>query len=173
MAEKEIQPRPKTAPVTVFGWFMLIVGSLSVLMFGGLGALLAVARKEADGELFPAEDLAELPPAMLMYVEHLNAILILFFISSLLLLLAGLGIIKRKEWGRQLGVFLLAVSILTSVVSTVAGLQGANPAGLALVLLNIGLAVLTTVLHGWLIWKLRTSEIRGEFVEPRPESPSP
>ena len=126
-----------------------------------------------------SEALSQLPAAIRYALEHLGAISFAFLLGSLVTLVFSIGLLKRKEWGRQGVVALLVVAIVQQLVLfwiqvSVVGEAGA-PAGLAEVPQEIGgVLLLMEVLGGvltllqvgvcaWMIWKLRTPAIRAEF----------
>ena len=174
-----IPSRPRSTLVSVFGWVMLVIGCFGTLCSVLLMGLAMVALEQGGEELFPADQMAELPATMLLVLDNLNLILTLTIVSFLLMAVAGFGVIRRRDWGRLLAMILLALSIITAPAGPVLsylGMSGEQVSAnnvlppLLVLLYNIGLAVLTVVLHGWLLWKLRTIEIRGEFVETPTES---
>ena len=178
MNATNIQPRPRTTLVSVFGWVMLVLGIIMALV-GILNLVIfSLVSQSDDAELVSREDMVDLPAIIPWVVENINLILAGLIVSSLLMAVAGFGVVKRQNWGRQLSILLLAVSIVWAFAGGGMGMmgQGDSPEsgsvllGPIVVAMNIGLALLTAALHGWLIWKLRSPEIRGEFVESPAES---
>ncbi len=179
MESTTTQARPRTTLISVFGWVMLVVGALTTAVSTINLVLLSWMASENGGELIPAEDLAELPPLFSWTVDNLIPVLGFMIVSSVFMAVAGFGVVRRQNWGRLLSIILLAGSIVGGFVTAWFGMRTsaemAEDLQLGLVLVtayNIGLAVLTAALHGWIIWKLRTPAIRSEFVDTRFESHS-
>ncbi len=178
MNSTTIQPYPRTTLVSIFGWVMLVVGILMTLVFILNLVLFSLVIKNESAELLPAEELAELPAFIPWVMEHMGLVLGVMIILSLVGAVAGFGIVKRHDWGRRLSIILLAASIVWALVGGAMGMKGLGNLpeyegeimGPVIIAINIGSVLLTVVLHGWLIWKLRTREIRGEFVESLSES---
>jgi len=178
MLYSRIQYHPRTTLVSAFGWVMLVMGVLMTLTLL-LNLVFMVILSQQSGEpLFPLEELGEVPGYVSWILENIIEVLILMLISALTMASAGFGVIRRREWGRQLSIILLALSIAQTAVGTIAGLAGMDEylnslsgvAGPIFLAINLGSLLLAAALHGWLIWKLRTVKIRGEFVESPAES---
>ncbi len=178
MNQITVEPTERTMLMTVFGWVMLAFGGLSAFMSGLSLAAFNFMTKEGNGELWPEEELAQLPEAAVKMIENLDTYMLVMLVSSVLMAVAGFGVIKRKDWARLLSMVLLALSIVATLALTGLGFQstgGSSPEGALfsarfLALVNIALALLSSVLHGWIIWKLNQREVRGEFVAPQKES---
>ncbi|MCP4290413.1 MAG: hypothetical protein GY780_01090 [bacterium] len=178
MNQTSVEPTERTMLMTVFGWVMLAFGALSVFISGLSLVAFNIMTKEGNGELWPEDELAQLPEAAAMMIENLDTYMLVMLVSSVLMALAGFGVIKRKDWARLLSMALLAASIVATLVLTGLGFQvtgGSSPEGALfsarfLALVNITQALLSSVLHGWIIWKLNRPEVRGEFVAQQKES---
>ena len=175
MPNSKIQPQPRTTLVSVLGWMMLVVGLLITLAIT-LNLLLMVLASQGEG--LDLVSLEGMPPISVWLLENIMVLMILMIISGAATATAGLGVVWRREWGRQLCIVLLALSIVWALISGAIGLMGmddmlgpdAGTMGPLMLVFNLGSVLFTVVLHGWLIWKLRTMKIRGEFVESPSES---
>lgn len=169
--------RPHTTLISVFGWVMLVVGALTTAVSAINLVLFSWMASENNGELVPAENLADLPPLFTKILDNIIPLLGMMIVSAILMAVAGFGVVRRDNWGRLLSIFLLAASIVWAFVmawvgiSTGADLSGdIGVGGVFNALYNIALAMVTAVLHGWIIWKLRTPAVRSEFGLPISES---
>ncbi len=174
-----IQPCPRSTLVSIFGWVMLVLGILLTLVFLLNLVLFSLVIQAEGTELVSAEELADMPALIPRVMEHMGLVLGVMIILSLVGAVAGFGVVRRRDWGRRLSIFLLAASIVWALVGGAMGMEGLGDfpgpegenMGPIIMAMNLGSVLLTAVLHGWLIWKLRTPEVRGEFVD-SPDSPS-
>ncbi len=161
---------PRSTLVSAFGWVMLMAGLLGVVGLGLSMAFFAFYEGENGGVFITPDEAREQPPIFFQILEHIWLILGLSWASCLVMGIAGLGVVRRQEWGRLLSILLLAISVLTSFVGAFVSLRadaatmdGAMMPRVISIALNFGMALLTTALHGWIIWKLTTPAIRAEF----------
>lgn len=175
MNNSDIQHHPRTTLVSVMGWVSLVGGILLSLLIILNTALLFYIQQMDEGPLFSEEELAMMPSGFDVFTSHLVLFGSVAAVSSILTAVAGFGLVRRRDWGRQIIIFLLAASIVlvfavipTSFMDSGGEDLPINP--LMLKIFGVIEAVMAIALHGWLIWKLRTPQIRGEFVEPRSES---
>lgn len=176
-----LERRPRSGALSVFGWVMLLTGALgSALGFVNLVVFSLVGR-QGGMNLVPPEDLEMMSPVFLKVMDHLTLIIALVWVVCLLTAAAGFAVVRRWDWGRRLSIFLLAASILFTFVGMVIGFRGNAQlqasadlpiSPLFMSLYNIGVTLVTVVLHGWIIWWLSTKKIRAEFQVSRSESRS-
>ena len=164
------QAAERSTLVSAFGWVMLVAGLLGVVGLGLNMAFLGFYESENGGVFITPEEAPELPPLFFQILEHIWLILGLSWASCLVMGLAGLGVVRRHEWGRLLSIVLLVLSVVTSFVGAFVSLRadaatmdGDMIPRLVSIIMNFGLALLTTALHGWVIWKLNTPAVRAEF----------
>ena len=175
MNNSNIQHHPRTTLVSVLGWVSLVGGILASLLAILYTALIYYMQRMDDGELWSQEELAAIPEGFHFFLDHMVLIGSFAGVYSLMTALAGFGVVRRRDWGRKIFIFLLAASIVL-VFATLPttfrewGAEGQHNFQFVAIFFGIVEVVMTIVFHGWLIWKLRTPKIRGEFVEPRPES---
>jgi NADH:ubiquinone oxidoreductase subunit K len=175
MNNSSIEYHPRTTLVSLFGWVSLVGGLLMAALLTLNMFLLRYAMRVNGGELFPPEEMAQIPSGALVYLNHINTIWTVSIIAALLMAVAGWGVVRRRDWGRQLGIYMLAGSIILAFISIPASFMGSRgdvSAGgqIFVIILSVVQALASAALHGWLIWKLRTPAVRGEFVEPPSES---
>lgn len=170
---------PQSAFVTALAWTSIIVSALSV--FVGFFQLVLV------NVLF-SEDLmqqlrADAPDdpfvqTLATWIPLLPWVFGLFFVVSAMSLVASIGLLKRREWGRRLFIALLVLGILWNV-ATFFGQQalmsampavpqdaGAPPIEDFLGVFRIvsgTMVIALTVLLGWLAKRLMSRGIVAEF----------
>jgi hypothetical protein len=169
---------PRSTFVTLVAWFGIVTAGCATPM-ALIQSLMVGTLSEQIRSALDSEALSQLPVAIRYVIEHLGALSFSFLLGSVVTLAFSIGLLKRKEWGRQGVVVLLAVAILQQLVLfwvqvSVVGQAGA-PAGLAempqeigagLLLMEVLGGVLTVLQVGvcvWMMWKLRTPAIRAEF----------
>ena len=97
--------------VTALAIYFLVTGGLAVLAFC---ALIGLPASGLLGDIFSDAGLFALSMAGLCV-----GLFILF--DAILSLLAGIGLLRMREWGRFLGIFLALFSLLAFPVGTVIG----------------------------------------------------
>jgi hypothetical protein len=164
--------------VTLAAWFGIVTAGCATPM-ALVQSLMVGTLSEQIRSALDNEALSQLPVAARYVLDHLGAISFSFLLGSVVTLVCSIGLLKRKEWGRQGVVVLLVVAIVQQLVLFwiqvwVVGQAGA-PAGLtempreigaSLLLMEVLGGVLTVLQVGvcaWMIWKLGTPAIRAEF----------
>ncbi len=175
MNNSDLQYYPRTTLVSVLGWVSLAGGVLLALMITMITTVLIYVERMDEGDLWSAEELALMPAGTHHIFDHFTLFGSLLVAACVLTAVAGFGVVRRRDWGRKIMIFLLAASIVLvfAAIPTSFMDQGSEDLPINPIIFKIfGVieAVMALALHGWLIWKLRTPPIRGEFVEPRPES---
>ena len=172
--------------MTVVGWVCLVSGVLG---------LLVSLTQVASGAMLPDDhtlrllaplsaELPELPPLMHWYYTNTLLIGLLSLAASVLLVVMGRGLLRRREWARKGFIAVLVLGTLWQLASIWAMpqflegmlvLQGASmPEGLELppefaiflqgiLALVVLFVLLFTALHACLVWKLCTPRVRAEF----------
>ena len=175
MKNTQIEFVPRTTLVSIFGWVSLVGGVLMALLTALNLVLFFYMQRANGGEFLPPEEMAQIPAGALIYLDYLPVFGAVSIAAALLMAVAGFGVIRRRDWGRRLGIYLLAISIIFAFATIPASFMNPgteSPAGgrYFVAILSAVQALVSAALHGWLIWKLRTPAVRGEFVEPRSES---
>jgi hypothetical protein len=169
---------PRSSFVTLAAWFGIVTAGCAAPM-ALVQSLMVGTLSEQIRAALDSDALAHLPLAVRYVVEHMGAISLAFLVGSIVTLACSIGLLKRKEWGRQGVVLLLVVAIVQQVALfwiqiSVVGEAGTSTglaemprelgAGLlAMEVLGGVLTVLQIGVCGWMIWKLRTPAIRAEF----------
>lgn len=165
--------------VTVMAWISIALGAMGAVS----GLLQAAALPMLSGALLqPLEDAGvALPPALAWLFDHLQLLNLLSLLSSALFAWVSWGLLKRREWGRLGFIAFLVLGALAGIIGAawfghvLDGLgggavaeAGADPLLQQLqsamqMLMWLGAAAVA-LLHGGIVWKLCTPQIRGEFV---------
>jgi hypothetical protein len=82
----------------VFGWFLAIVGGISVPL--RLFALVAVLIEPQAVRALSSE---MVHPVQVFFVDHAAFAALLYLLASVLLLVAGVGLIRRRWWALPVG----------------------------------------------------------------------
>jgi hypothetical protein len=165
--------------VTALAWFSIVVAALatcssfmqSIFVFLFLPA-------DAVQQLQSAVDANVVPPALVFVLTHLKKILLGYLLLSVTLLMVSIALLKRKEWARIAFIVLLAIGTLSgfaplflpiSAMDFLPKLDGVDATATADVafgfkIVMVLLTLLLAALHGWIIYKLCTKEIRSEFL---------
>lgn len=98
--------KKRSVGVTIFGWCEIIIGAIGTLFFATtLLVLLSVLQKGG-------EEMMGVTAAIVM---------LFFTVPSPLLLLAGIGILKLKSWGRKINLIGVPVSVLLLITFLLVG----------------------------------------------------
>jgi len=172
--------------VTVLAWITIVLGILGVAY--GLLQLLVAALVPADAYLQMLDPLGtgqvDVPPLLRWVLTHNGLIGTIEAIASLLLTGLGFGVLRRREWARLGfiwylvlatvmtfgGIWLVPATLDASLASQAALLSpdGSVPPELAPIrtlalVFSVIVAVVFSVLHGAIIWKLSTGPVRAQF----------
>ncbi len=170
---------PRSQFVTLLAWFSIAVSCL--MIFTSLMQNLMVhvlIPPDAFETLAQQGNSAPLPPFALFMFKHFKLIVFLFFLLSAVLLVSSIGLLKRKNWARIAFIVMLGVgiawtvamlpmqaSIMNDVTQSLGGEAPADVENFVTIFRGVTLAfaVVFTAIHGWLIYKLCTAQIRAEF----------
>lgn len=173
--------------VTVVAWIFL--------MLSGFGLAISLLQNLMIHLLFPPEAFAALadaplppgmPPAAGWFFAHIKWVFALVLLPTVVVFVASLGLLKRREWGRKLFIAMMALSIVLGIASLL--FQGAMLTGMnehfaqlahnapdgqpmpdpGLFLAGIGVFMLlyatgVAAIQAWIIKRLLSPEIVAEF----------
>jgi hypothetical protein len=178
--------RPGNSFVTVLAWISIGLALLG-LAYGLLQTVMGLVMPQDYflRMLTPyGGELPQLPPLMHWIYTHTLAMGLLMTVLSAVFLWVSWGLLKRREWGRQgfIGVLVLGalwqfagvLAIPQFIEGTLAMQAGALPPGQTLppelesfmtaaMWMGGAMAVVFAGLHAWIVWKLCTPAVRGEF----------
>lgn len=161
--------RRRSRFVTALGWFAAVVGGFSLPV--RLLALLSVT-------LHPDEVAAVLPDGAnaleVFAVENLALMTALYLLAAVLMLVVGVGLIRRRSWALPAGAAFLALGALrqgSSLVVLLSGsasaLAGLGPEQARQATVTLGIVYLASLLWlAFLLWFFRRPAIRSEFTRP-------
>jgi hypothetical protein len=149
-APAPVAARGQRTTVSLVAGILLVIGGI----LGGLAGLLVAAFGDSIVDMIenvrPMPDLEGMDPAtFLSGVVVFIGIIVLVY--SLVYLIAGIGVIRSRDWGRVLG---LIVGILSGLI-WLSGLGGAGRAGggdnivVTLILLGIHVYIVVALLFFW------------------------
>lgn len=176
-----MQPVPRSLSVTLLAWVTIIPAAC--------GALVALLQNILFAAFMSSEQLealyAALPPGMealpRVSYDMLRVVLLAFLALSILFLVTGIGLLKRREWARIVfaaavllgtiyGVasyFLLDSASDLSVLIPPADVNGSRvDVAPLMAMMRTATTVLTlvfTALNLWLVWWLLSPAVRAEF----------
>jgi hypothetical protein len=178
--------RPGNSFVTVLAWISIALALLG-LLYGLIQSIMGLVLP-ADFYLRMLNPYGGEPPALppLMHWIYTNTLLtgMLMLALSAIFLWVSWGMLKRREWGRKGFIAVLAIGTLWQFACIFALPQfiegmlaiqgGALPQGQSLppefegfmtaaMLMGGVVALVFAGLHVWIIWKLCTPAVRGEF----------
>lgn len=172
---------PRSSLITVMAKIALTMGGMGVawaLLQCLVAAMLPQQEIAALGESLP------IPPLFIWILTHLPLLSLLGLFASALFVVVSWGLLRRQPWARWAFIaFLVAgalanfasIPLMRQMMDSLAGLYPANGADAAEMLAQLHYTRFTAlasawvtslvfaVLHGWIIWKLSTAEIRAEF----------
>lgn len=177
---------PRSTFVTVVGWLFVA--------FSGFGTLIGVLQNLMLHLFFPLaqmrQDLpadAGLPPMFQFLAAHFAWFFALALANNAAMLVASIGLLRRRNWARLLFIGLLVLGIASSVagvavqqafMSEMMAMPGmhdlpaeahadmqAQMQGMLIFMrvFGIGLTVAMAAVLGWIAWKLCTPQIVAEF----------
>ena len=164
----------KSTFVTVVAWLFIVGSSFATLVSLMQNIMFHVMLKETD----LSQATQDMPPGASFVFGHFQLIVLAFLLVSLLMLASSIGLLKRKNWARLVFIVVLALGIIWSLGGVV--LQMVMFSSMPpmppdpqfeqfqtmqsiiqwfTALLGVGIAVL----FGWIIRKLTSASVRGEF----------
>lgn len=169
-------PRAGSSFVTVMAWISIALGALGAI--SGLMQAAMLPMLPIDTMLQPLDEAGmALPPALAWMFGHLQLLNFLSLLSSALFAWVSWGLLKRREWGRLGFIAFLVLGALAGIAGAAwfghvfDGLGGGDNVDPLLQSLQSAMrtmmwlgAAAVALLHGAIVWKLCTPQIRGEFV---------
>jgi hypothetical protein len=153
---------PRSDKVTVLAWNLILVGGLTIGLAGL--QLVVVTLLLPPGALQMAlDEVAVTMPAVRDaqgIIDHIAAILAGIAGLGVATLVAGIGLLRRRDWARRLVIALLWITIAAHVAGAIAPFFGSQ---VSVLVLSVVLGVLVCGFSAWLIVFLRSPDTRGEF----------
>ena len=171
---------PRSSMVTVTGWLFAVLSAGYFLLALTQNLLFSATRMPA----FTPENVAQLPPALVWMLAHVRELVLANLVLSALSLLASIGLLLRKEWGRLLFIAMMVVGVAWNIAVIVLQFQFASAfeaevarssvpgeTGFATFFFIMKAMVLLFcsafgAVFGWIAWRLAQPDIRREFGAP-------
>jgi uncharacterized membrane protein YozB (DUF420 family) len=172
---------PRSLFVSVLAWTTLVPAAFGVVVALMQNVMFTLFMSPAQF----AQVVALLPPGMetlgRVSYDTMRVALLAFLALSVIFLLAGIGLLKRRNWARVVFIAAVALGTLYSVVTyfsmdaasdLTALLPGTTIDGASVDMAEIAammratttaLTVVFTAFNLWLIWRLLSPAIRQEF----------
>ena len=181
---------PRKSPaanfVDVLAKISILLGVLGVVYALVQWVVLMLLPDDFLGRAFAmaSEELPPLPSMLRWVLDHLDAMAWLTLLSSLLFLVVSWGVLKRNNTARLGFIAIMVLGTLmnfASIVLLMQMLEWMNQIGTSLQVkgqgmpgqmqasnaLSMGMGVISALafaaLHGWIIYKLCTADVRAEF----------
>lgn len=182
-ANPQDRPANRSTFVTALAWSFIVLAALSVL-FGLIQFLLVqlfVDQEALRAGMRTEHSQTQLPGAIRFTLSNLRLLTAVVLLSSVMLLVAAIGLLRRRNWARWLFIGFMGLAaaghlaplaggagLLEWTAALLAGspdgvqasLQGfIHGAWLVFVFLSVALAAV----FAWIIWKLMRPPISDEF----------
>jgi hypothetical protein len=143
--EPEGYARPRSGAVTAVGVVGLVLGILEIILCGG--SVVVVVRPDAKEELvkeFSGKGFTEeqLRGLIDIIVPVMMVVAALGILLAVLRIVGGIGVLRRKRWGRTLTIVMASISILIALLQ----LLGLNPISLLIAALEITYIIMAFVI---------------------------
>jgi hypothetical protein len=177
------QDLPRSTFVTVVAWLFIALS--------GFTTLIGILQNIVINTMFPLDQMqdslaqakghAPVPAFAEFMLGHARAFFLTFLLLSITTLVSSIGLLRRQNWGRMIFICLMVFGIAWNIFaivmqqmmfSSVPDFPPSAPAELRsqfeiflkiIVVFSLIFAVGMSVLFGWIIKRLTSPSIRGEF----------
>lgn len=189
MSEAALPPPvtpPRSTFVTVLAWIFIALSAMAtcIAVLQAIMFAFFFSHEAFSGPQMQAQ-LQHMPPASAFMARYAMAIFPVFWVSTVVMLVSAIGLLRRWNWARRLFIALLALGILWNLGGLIlqhlmigsitmpadpdnAALQGMRIMMTVIQVLSAIAAVAISVLFGWIIRRLLSAPIVAEFRRPRP-----
>jgi hypothetical protein len=166
-------PARQSLFVTVLGWILVVLSGMASVMglFQNIFIFLAMRHAEIREASRAIRGPEGAPVVVRWAFQYMDWFFLAALVVSLTTLSASIGLLRRRNWARRLlmglfglgilyqafGVAFLALYPFGDVHPEMAGMF------LGIRVMTVAMAVIVSVLFGWLIHKLASPGIRAEF----------
>ncbi|HKS06915.1 MAG TPA: DUF2127 domain-containing protein [Gemmatimonadaceae bacterium] len=183
----EAEPVPRSSFINVLAWVFIVLSGLGTLVSALQNVMIRTMPFERFDETMGDSTAAALIPASARFMfEHFRLLAFIAFVFMLAQFVASVGLLRRRNWARQMfmgllicdiayvfsGVF-LQQSMMSSVTETIRTAAAADTLSLNIDDLTTGFAIARIVafvfafavasVFGWIVYKLASPRIRAEF----------
>lgn len=169
--------------VTVVAWIFIVLS--------GFGAIIGIMQNIMVQTIFRSEEFGQamqtapsqpgLPAFATFAIENVQWLFLAVLLVNVVMLVASIGLLKRRNWARLCFIALMVLSVVWQIVglgiqaslfSTIrdqfaaAGAHGAPDMGVFFVVIavmSVVFALAFGALFGWIAWKLMSKPIAAEF----------
>ena len=184
-------PAERSDFVTLLAWVFIGLSGLATLMatFQYMMVNFAMSIGQMQDAMNDAKSRGDFPPAAEFMLDHVRQLIGAFFLLSLVTLVASIGLLKRWNWARLVFICLMALGIawnlaglflqrlmMSTVLSSMPVMQPNMPQDfraqfesmmMGMQVMGAIFALGFSVLFGWIIKRLMSSDVRREFEAPR------
>lgn len=183
MEDQNPETANRSTFVTVVAWIFIAIAGFSTVM----GILQKVMVNIILGtDAFPLESAGaeqHIPPVALFMFQNMRWVFLAFLMASTVTLIAAIGLLLRKNWARRVIIGLLALAIVWNIgglvvqhlfISSMPSLQADMPPDfknvfdvfrIVITAFSVVVALVFSVLFGWIIKRLVSPIIRAEFIQ--------
>lgn len=174
------QPAERSTFVSVIAWVFIVFSGLATAVTALQNILVHTVFK--DSEMPGLNETA--PPLFAFMHEHISLYFLGLFLLSLSMLIASIGLLKRKNWARLASIALLVLAITSqiggmavqfAVFSSMRAEFASQPDAfnmdtilIAILGFNTLLAIGIVMLFAWFIKRLLSAKIAAEFAQSAP-----
>jgi hypothetical protein len=173
-------PTQRSSFVTTLAWITIVPAALGVVI-STLQNILFFTVMPMDPQSLPSvPDMEQMPAFVTFMLAHLRAMFVAFWLMTVVSLVSGIGLLRRKEWARLFFIALMGLSIVwnmagvylqQSFFSAIPSMAEAPPEFSAqfesmastMWVVSIAMAVAFSAVSVWLIWRLSSAPIKAEF----------
>lgn len=173
-------PAQRSNFVTVLAWLTIVPSALGVLMSTAQNILVFTVMPMDQMPLPSGSEAEQIPAVALFMMEHMRAVMVAFWLLTVLALASGIGLLKRKEWARLAVIALLVLNIVMnlgglyvqqSFLSSIPVAADTPPEfreqfesmASTMWTVSIAMALGFSAVSAWLIWRLSSESIKAEF----------
>jgi hypothetical protein len=176
-------PAERSTFVTVLAWIFIVLSGFSTIMsifqYVIMSFVFPFARMQASVDAARAR--GGIPPGAEFMIGNMRLLIGSFVLLSAIMLVASIGLLKRRNWARRAFIALMALGILWNIgglflqrlmfSSMPMGPGNAPPEFraqfesmmTAMQIASAIFAIAFCVLFGWIIWRLMSADVRREF----------
>jgi len=169
--------------VTVLAWVFIGLSGLGTLMAGLQYAVFGMMMSfgPMQDAMNDAQAHGDVPPMATFMFGHFHQLIGAYFLLSVITLTASVGLLKRRNWARLLFICLMALGVAGNIAGLF--LQRLMLSGMPMLpsnmppdfrdqfermmsgmqVVGVIFAVGFSVLYGWIIYRLMSTPVRGEF----------
>jgi len=172
--------KQRSSFINVFAWISIVFSGFGILIGIMQNVMMQSMMKDANFEQ-ALNQIENLPPLMKLMFENFELLAMVSLLITIVLFIASIGLLKRKNWARLFFIVFLIVGIIWTVVGGVMqfsfmdSMMTASTSSQNLpsdfqnmqntMKIIMGIMIVAIVgLHAYLIKRLSSDEIKKEFV---------